>query len=257
VLVLQHPVLVLVSRVVVLWLSHQRGKKIPSSNAIQFQSHQRKKNGVWRQLCECLSEDAAHLPPIVCQLLLQAWCIEDLRDEIYTHLAPVGFVYLESSWTHAPFVFSSIQPYPPVAIAVFFYLQFSWRSAPLPSCGAFSRHPLLQAFPAPRLLGRGHHSCLLWLACLVTVRMRECSFLSLQNSGSPTLFVACLFFFSSCLFIIQLFFLFSLGEGQSVQGAMLICPREYFILLICSPDGLPSRVGAGVWWRRSPPGFSI
>jgi hypothetical protein len=79
--------------------SHQRGKEkkkqkaksktkqtknIPSSNAIQFQlvlqhlvllSHQRKKKKrrrVWRQLCECLSEAAAHLPPSVSHLLLQA-----------------------------------------------------------------------------------------------------------------------------------------------------------------------------------------
>jgi hypothetical protein len=61
----------------------QTNKNIPSSNAIQFQlvlhhlvfSHQRKrkkKGGVWRQLCECLSDVVAHLPPIVSHLLLQA-----------------------------------------------------------------------------------------------------------------------------------------------------------------------------------------
>jgi hypothetical protein len=71
-------------------LSHQKEKrkKIASSNAIQFQSHQRKKNGVWRQLCECLSEAAAHLLPTVSHLLLQALFIADLRNELYTHLAP-------------------------------------------------------------------------------------------------------------------------------------------------------------------------
>jgi hypothetical protein len=38
---------------------------------------------------------------------------------------------------HAPFVFSSIQPYLPVAIAVLFYLEFAWGGAPpLVSCGA-------------------------------------------------------------------------------------------------------------------------
>jgi hypothetical protein len=56
--------------------------KIPRSNAIQFQlvlqhlvvlSHQRKKKkGVWRQLCECLSQATTHLPPTVNHLLLQA-----------------------------------------------------------------------------------------------------------------------------------------------------------------------------------------
>jgi hypothetical protein len=30
---------------------------------------------------------------------------------------------------HTPFVFSSIQPYPPVALAVFFYLEFAWGCA--------------------------------------------------------------------------------------------------------------------------------
>jgi hypothetical protein len=63
----------------------------------------------------------AHLPLTVSQLLLlQALFIADLRNEVYTNLAPQGFVYLEFSWMHAPFVFSSIQPYPPVATAVFF-----------------------------------------------------------------------------------------------------------------------------------------
>jgi hypothetical protein len=46
-----------------------------------------KKMGVWRQVCECLSEAAAHLPPTVSQLLLQALFIVDLRNEVYTHLA--------------------------------------------------------------------------------------------------------------------------------------------------------------------------
>jgi hypothetical protein len=31
----------------------------------------------------------------------------------------------------------------------------------------------------------------------------------------------------------------------------------YRVLLICSPVGLPSRLGAGVWWHRSLLGFSI
>jgi hypothetical protein len=43
--------------------------------------------------------------------------------------SPTDFVYLEFSWTHAPFVFSSIQPYLPAAIAVLFYLEFSWGCA--------------------------------------------------------------------------------------------------------------------------------
>jgi hypothetical protein len=49
-----------------------------------------KKNGIWIQLCECLSEAAAHLPPTVSQMLLQALFIADLRNEVYTHLALQG-----------------------------------------------------------------------------------------------------------------------------------------------------------------------
>jgi hypothetical protein len=56
--VLQHPVLVLS-------FSHQRKKE------------GKKKKGVGRQLCECLSAAAAaHLPPTVSHLLLQALFIE-------------------------------------------------------------------------------------------------------------------------------------------------------------------------------------
>jgi hypothetical protein len=66
---------------------NKTNKKIPSSNAIQFQlviqhpflvlslSHQRKrknKGGFWRQLCKCLPEAAAHLPSTVSHLQLQA-----------------------------------------------------------------------------------------------------------------------------------------------------------------------------------------
>jgi hypothetical protein len=43
----------------------------------------------------------------------------------------------------APFVFSSIQPYPPVAIAVLFYLKFVWGSAPPPLSGAQGTTPSL------------------------------------------------------------------------------------------------------------------
>jgi hypothetical protein len=47
-----------------------------------------KKKRAWRQLCEFLSEAAAHLPAAVNQLLLEALLIADLRSELSTHLAP-------------------------------------------------------------------------------------------------------------------------------------------------------------------------
>jgi hypothetical protein len=48
----------------------------------------RKKKGVWRQFCECLSEAVAHLPAAVGLLLLEALLIADLRSDHNTHLAP-------------------------------------------------------------------------------------------------------------------------------------------------------------------------
>jgi hypothetical protein len=59
-----------------------------SSSSIVVSSNEKKiKKGVWRQLCECLSEAAAHLTPTVSQLLLQVLFIADLRSELYIHLA--------------------------------------------------------------------------------------------------------------------------------------------------------------------------
>jgi hypothetical protein len=60
------------------------------------------------------------------------------------------------------------------------------------------------------------------------------------------------------LLIIQFFFLFSLGGGRSVQGAMLIWPRVFCGSTACHLAHLvvyvyPSHMGAG----RSPSGFSI
>jgi hypothetical protein len=48
----------------------------------------------------------------------------------------------------------------------------------------------------------------------------------------------CIFFFYLLVYYSVLFSFFSQGGGQSVQGAMLICPREYCMPLICSPGGL-------------------
>jgi hypothetical protein len=203
---------------------------------------------------------------------------------------------------HAPFVFSSVQPYLLVAIAALFYLAFTWQGAPPPlSCGArhtlaavggllLSKHnggggatptvsdglfiyslgggvslpssggqPLLQTFPAPRLLGRGHHSCLLWPACSFTVCVWGRASPPLSGAQDTLPSWLHVFFFQLLVYysVFGFFFLFSLGGDQSVQGPMLICPREYHVPLICSPGGLPSRVGAGTWWHKSPLGFSV
>jgi hypothetical protein len=62
-------------------------KKAQVQMQYRFVSLKEKNNGVWRQLCECLSQAAAQLSYTVSQLLLQALFIADLRNELYTHLA--------------------------------------------------------------------------------------------------------------------------------------------------------------------------
>jgi hypothetical protein len=116
--------------------------------------------------------------------------------------------------------------------------------------------PLLQTFPSPRLLGRGRHSCLLWPAYLQFMWGSAPPPPPELRTPHPLCYMS---FFFQLLVFYSGFFLFSLGRVQSVQGGMLICPREYCMLLICSPGGLhlPSSLGAGIWWCGSPPGFSI
>jgi hypothetical protein len=117
-------------------------------------------------------------------------------------------------------------------------------SAPSPlSCGvAVTSFPLSKvAVWVPRLLTS--------LAGLFIYSLcGKCPSPTVQSSGHPALFAMCLFFFS-CLFIIQLgfFSFFSLGGGQSVQGAMLICPRVVCgsttccsVLLLCSSKQVKS-----------------
>jgi hypothetical protein len=56
---------------------------VSSPNSVIFSSKEEKKRKrVWRQLCGCLSEVVAHLPPTVCLLLLQALFVVDLRSEL-------------------------------------------------------------------------------------------------------------------------------------------------------------------------------
>jgi hypothetical protein len=78
----------------------------------------------------------------------------------------------------------------------------------------------------------------------------------LRCSGCPALFAMCLYV---VIAYYSVFFLFSLGGGQSVQGAMLIWPRIVCGSTACRLAHLvvcvfPSRLAAAVWrWRGSPP----
>jgi hypothetical protein len=79
-----------------------------------------------------------------------------------------------------------------------------------------TRQPLLQAFPTSRLLGKCRYS---WPP---PAGLFIYSSGALWSSGCPALFATCLFFFQLLVYYSDFF---SLGSGQSVQGAMQICPR--------------------------------
>jgi hypothetical protein len=53
-----------------------------------IKGREKKKNRVWSQFCDCLSEAVLHPPTAVSQLLPEALLIADLRSELNTHLAP-------------------------------------------------------------------------------------------------------------------------------------------------------------------------
>jgi hypothetical protein len=108
-----------------------------------------------------------------------------------------------------------------------------------PSCGVFLPPPLSQDF---LLLVAGHVLLLLpsptWL-----VYLQFC-----EGFPSPP--------FGTLLFLLLItqFLFFSLGEGWSVQGAMLTWPR-----VVCRSTAyhlshlvvrvIPSRLGTGIWWQ--------
>jgi hypothetical protein len=143
-----------------------------------------------------------------------------LRDESSHSLSPAGFVYLRFFWTLAPFLFSNVWPYQPVAIAVLVYLQFVWGSA-LPH--SWVKLP--------------HREVLLPL----TPELR---------ASYPLCYVS--FFSVDCL----LFRFFFQGGGQSFQGAMLIflwggCGRTMCHLLLTCGSARGLGVSAGPQWEPS------
>jgi hypothetical protein len=141
---------------------------------------------------------------------------------------------------------------------VFVYSSRGGGSSPV-SCGVFLPPPLSRAFPL-LVAGCVHSFPLepLWpgLACLFTVPGRIPLPYSLALSVPPSLplvFIVLIAYYSVSLF--------SPGEGQSVQGAMLFCPR-----VVCGSTVyhlahlvyvFPSCLGTGDWWPWSPAGFSV
>jgi hypothetical protein len=58
-------------------------------------------------------------------------------------------------------------------------------------------------------------------------------FTSIWGWGRPALFATCHVFFCCSLFSLVFFFSFSLGGGQSFQGAMMIWPRVVCVSTVC------------------------
>jgi hypothetical protein len=129
------------------------------------------------------------------------------------------------------------------------YLQFMWEVGLPPSPVEFSSHCCFYKLSRSWLLGVCRCSCLLWLACLFTV---------LGGISPPLLFGAqgippsLLHVFFVVIVYYSVFFLFSLGWGRSVQGAMLIWPRVVCGRTTCHLAHpvvcvFPSGLGAGIW----------
>jgi hypothetical protein len=149
------------------------------------------------------------------QPLLQAFPFPSTLGEVTLHQLSQACVFIYSS--HGKWVFSS-----PVEFSShchFYKLSGSW------------------------LLGMCRRSCLLQLACCEGFPLPPSSALRAPCS-------LCYVSFLLLLFIIQFFFLFSLGRGRSVQGAMLIWPRVVCGSTLCHLAHLvvhvfPSSLGAG------------
>jgi hypothetical protein len=125
-----------------------------------------------------------------------------------------------------------------------FFIYSLHGEVPLPtSSGVFHMTTTVTSFPTPRLLGRGRHSCLLWLACLFTVPCGTAP-LPLSELRAPSSLCYISFFFPRSLFIIQFVFP-PLGRGDSLSRGCADwsqgCLWEYCLLHLCSPDGLHLR----------------
>jgi hypothetical protein len=168
------------------------------------------------------------------QLLLQAFPFPSTLGEVTLHPHSPACMFVYSShgkWDFPPLLWS----FPPTTAFTSFPAPDSWRcccscqpaclftahvgsgSSPI-SCGLFLPPSLLQAFP---LLVVGHVS-LSSQAQLVNLQFQEGipSPLFGAQGAPPSL---------QCVFIVLIAYysvsLFSLGGGQSVQGAMLFWPR--------------------------------
>jgi hypothetical protein len=122
----------------------------------------------------------------------------------------------------------------------------------------------LEAFPSTNLLGEVVPLLPSPAGLFIYSVSGECTSPTLWSSGCFTLFGTCLFCLFQLLVYYSLwgFFLFFPWVGSVCLGSYADlfqgCLWGYHMLL-SSPGGLLllSRLGAGIWWCRSPPSFSI
>jgi hypothetical protein len=171
------------------------------------------------------------LPAGCCQPAVAGGVIyADLRGELSTHLAPVGFVYSEFSRAGAAATGFPLSKHTgggdtaPTFSGWRVYLQFMWEEGLPPSPVEFSSPCHFHKLSCSWLQGappRSHQS-LSGQARLVYLQFWEgfpSPFFSAQGAPPSLLhvFIVLIAYYSGSLF--------SPGGGQSVQGAMLIWPR--------------------------------
>jgi hypothetical protein len=138
------------------------------------------------------------------------------------------------------------------------YLQFTWEVGLPPSPVEFSSHHRFYKLSCSWLLGGS--TAVFAFSGWRYLQLREGFPFPLFNSqGTPPSLLPVFFV---VIAYYSVFFLFSLGVSWSVQGAMLIWPRDVCGSTVCHFAHLvvcifPRSLGAGVWQSRSPPGFPI
>jgi hypothetical protein len=165
--------------------------------------------------------------------LLQAFPFPSTLGEVALHTPSLTGVFVYNSYGKWPF--------PPLQWS--FPYTATFISFPAPGCWAGAATP---AFSSRLVYFSSMSDC-------------PSSLFSAQGAPPSLLHV---FFVVVVVYSIWFFSLFSLGGGQSVQGAMLIWPRVVCGSTMCCLAHLvvcifPSGLGAGVLWHRSPPGFSV
>jgi hypothetical protein len=191
------------------------------------------------------------LPARCCQPAVAGGVIyADLLGELNTHLAPQAVLLRFLLCVSLCYKLSPFQALGKVTLHVFsglrVYLPFTWEVGLPPSPVEFSSHRHFHKLSCSWLLGVCHCSCLLQLVCCEGFPFLPPLVL---RAPCPLCYVS----FLLLLFIIWVFFLFSLGGGWSVQGSVLIWPRVFCGSTPCCLAHLvvrvfPSGLGAAVWW---------